>query len=692
MRSSATTTTASNDVCPTGSRSSSVACRWRWSTTRGRERAGAAAAALVPRRRRRRAACQVRRREGIDGQRHDRGRLPRASTASACSTRLADPAPPPAAAHHGLARPRRRPGRRPSHHAPPAPVACRSWPCRPQPPLSGTRTWPTRCRTGGYGSTPTATRCGAATARRRQTSWPRGWRRAPSTSCASPTTAPSTGPSSGRPAAVPGGRRPGGPHPLGRDHRALPHRAHPDGAPPGRGGRGDPGPGRPRLRPAPLRPAAGQPRRGRPDRPLRPWARRRHRGTNAKTSLEHLNRRALEVAAEHDVAVGAGSDAHVPDAFGAAYAEVPDFGRRRAPRRPPRRPHPWPPLGPSAAVAAPDRPVDHRPLTPVDPYRPGDARTPGMAGCALDCPGPAPPPARPPETMTMSATTPPTPTHGGRWPMSIFQAVVLGIVQGLTEFLPISSSGHLRIVPALFDWPDPGASFTAVIQLGTMAAVVLYFWRDLWRIATAWLASLRDPSRRRDLDARLGWYLIIATIPIGIFGLAVRRPDQDRGPRPPPRRQRADRPRPDPLRRRPDRQAAQDDGGPRHPRRRRHRRRPVARPHPRGVPLGCDDHRRPVPRLHPRGRRPVLVPAVRARRGALGPVRAQGHRRRDVTRPRPDPRRHDRLVRGRLRGHRLAAALADEPQHARVRRVPGRPRDPRPPPRRRRHDPRRVRF
>jgi len=103
--------------------------------------------------------------------------------------------------------------------------------------------------------------------------------------------------------------------------------------------------------------------------------------------------------------------------------------------------------------------------------------------------------------------------------VSIFEAVVLGIVQGLTEFLPISSSGHLRIVPALFDWEDPGASFTAVIQLGTMAAVVLYFWRDLLRIATAWLASLRDRSRRQDLDARLGWYLIVATIPIGIFGV-----------------------------------------------------------------------------------------------------------------------------------------------------------------------------
>lgn len=104
--------------------------------------------------------------------------------------------------------------------------------------------------------------------------------------------------------------------------------------------------------------------------------------------------------------------------------------------------------------------------------------------------------------------------------MDLLQAIVLGVVQGLTEFLPISSSGHLRIVPAFLGWEDPGAAFTAVIQLGTMAAVVLYFRADLWRIACAWLASLRDPARRGDLDARIGWYLILGTIPICIFGLA----------------------------------------------------------------------------------------------------------------------------------------------------------------------------
>ena len=80
--------------------------------------------------------------------------------------------------------------------------------------------------------------------------------------------------------------------------------------------------------------------------------------------------------------------------------------------------------------------------------------------------------------------------------MSTLEAIVLGLVQGLTEFLPISSSGHLRIVPALLGWEDPGAGFTAVIQLGTMAAVLIYFRADLLRIAGAWLRELRMPIRQ----------------------------------------------------------------------------------------------------------------------------------------------------------------------------------------------------
>ena len=103
--------------------------------------------------------------------------------------------------------------------------------------------------------------------------------------------------------------------------------------------------------------------------------------------------------------------------------------------------------------------------------------------------------------------------------MSLIEAIVLGIAQGLTEFLPISSTGHLRIIPAFAGWEDPGAAFTAVTQLGTMAAVLLYFRHDLLRIARAWLRSVRDREARSELDARLGWYILLGTVPIGIFGI-----------------------------------------------------------------------------------------------------------------------------------------------------------------------------
>jgi undecaprenyl-diphosphatase len=102
--------------------------------------------------------------------------------------------------------------------------------------------------------------------------------------------------------------------------------------------------------------------------------------------------------------------------------------------------------------------------------------------------------------------------------VSALEAIVLGIVQGLTEFLPISSTAHLRIVPAFAGWEDPGAAFTAVTQLGTMAAVLLYFRHDLWRITRASVAGLRDREARRSLDARLGLYIVLGTIPIAVFG------------------------------------------------------------------------------------------------------------------------------------------------------------------------------
>jgi undecaprenyl-diphosphatase len=102
--------------------------------------------------------------------------------------------------------------------------------------------------------------------------------------------------------------------------------------------------------------------------------------------------------------------------------------------------------------------------------------------------------------------------------MTWLQAVVLGIVQGLTEFLPVSSSAHLRIVSEIFFGDDAGASFTAVTQLGTEAAVLIYFARDIGRITKAWFVGIARPAERGNLDYRLAWYVIIGTIPIGIFG------------------------------------------------------------------------------------------------------------------------------------------------------------------------------
>jgi undecaprenyl-diphosphatase len=104
-------------------------------------------------------------------------------------------------------------------------------------------------------------------------------------------------------------------------------------------------------------------------------------------------------------------------------------------------------------------------------------------------------------------------------PVTWFQAIILGIVQGLTEFLPISSSAHLLIVSQLFGWTDPGAAFTAVSQIGTETAVIIYFWSDIWRIARAWLGQFRHPETRGSIDVRMGWLVIIGSLPIGILGL-----------------------------------------------------------------------------------------------------------------------------------------------------------------------------
>ncbi|MBG0851712.1 undecaprenyl-diphosphate phosphatase [Streptomyces spinoverrucosus] len=112
--------------------------------------------------------------------------------------------------------------------------------------------------------------------------------------------------------------------------------------------------------------------------------------------------------------------------------------------------------------------------------------------------------------------------------MSWFESVILGLVQGLTEFLPISSSAHLRLVAAFSGWHDPGAAFTAITQIGTETAVLIYFRSDIARIVTAWCRSLTDRTMRGDQDARLGRMLIIGSIPIGVLGVTFK--DQIEGP------------------------------------------------------------------------------------------------------------------------------------------------------------------
>ena len=95
--------------------------------------------------------------------------------------------------------------------------------------------------------------------------------------------------------------------------------------------------------------------------------------------------------------------------------------------------------------------------------------------------------------------------------LTYFQAVVLGVVEGLTEFLPVSSTAHLRIVPALLGWEDPGAAYSAVIQLGTTAAVILYFAKDLLALGRAWVQGLLARAPLGTTDARLAWGVLIGT-------------------------------------------------------------------------------------------------------------------------------------------------------------------------------------
>jgi undecaprenyl-diphosphatase len=112
--------------------------------------------------------------------------------------------------------------------------------------------------------------------------------------------------------------------------------------------------------------------------------------------------------------------------------------------------------------------------------------------------------------------------------MSWFESLILGLVQGLTEFLPVSSSAHLRLTAAFSGWEDPGAAFTAITQIGTEAAVLIYFRKDIGRIVSAWSRSLFDKTMRKDHDAQMGWLVIVGSIPIGVLGVTLK--EQIEGP------------------------------------------------------------------------------------------------------------------------------------------------------------------
>lgn len=106
--------------------------------------------------------------------------------------------------------------------------------------------------------------------------------------------------------------------------------------------------------------------------------------------------------------------------------------------------------------------------------------------------------------------------------MTIVQAIVLGLVQGLTEFIPVSSTGHLRVIPDLLGWGDPGAAASAVIQLGTLLAVLIYFFRDIVNLTTAFFRGIVSRKLLAEQESRLAWLIILGTIPIGILGLTFK--------------------------------------------------------------------------------------------------------------------------------------------------------------------------
>jgi undecaprenyl-diphosphatase len=102
--------------------------------------------------------------------------------------------------------------------------------------------------------------------------------------------------------------------------------------------------------------------------------------------------------------------------------------------------------------------------------------------------------------------------------LDLLHVIVLAIIQGITEFLPISSSAHLILPKELFGWPDQGLAFDVAVHIGSLVAVVIYFWRDIWKIVNSWFSSIAG-GKATD-DSRLGWYIIAGTIPAGLAALA----------------------------------------------------------------------------------------------------------------------------------------------------------------------------
>src|SRR5258708_12837868 len=116
--------------------------------------------------------------------------------------------------------------------------------------------------------------------------------------------------------------------------------------------------------------------------------------------------------------------------------------------------------------------------------------------------------------------------------MNIIHDIVLGLVQGLTEFIPVSSTAHLLIVPVLLGWGDPGAAASAVIQFGTLLAAIIYFFRDIVRLTGGFFRGLMTRRPLADVDSREAWLLILGPLPIVLLGLAFKKPIQPTPPRP----------------------------------------------------------------------------------------------------------------------------------------------------------------